>query len=81
MFAGREFAPSSSNISLSKLSPAVYIVAAAKFLLTVAFSNQYGFHRDEMYYLASARYPALAYVDDPPAHIAPGQNHGQDEPV
>jgi 4-amino-4-deoxy-L-arabinose transferase-like glycosyltransferase len=49
-----------------RLPIAVYLLAAFKFALTIAFSNRYGFHRDELYYLASARHPALGYVDYPP---------------
>jgi 4-amino-4-deoxy-L-arabinose transferase-like glycosyltransferase len=32
----------------------------------MAFADRYGWHRDELYYLASSRHPALGYVDYPP---------------
>ena len=41
-------------------------VAAIKVLLTLAFSGRYGFHRDELYYLASGQHLSWGYVDFPP---------------
>src|SRR5437879_7716186 len=32
----------------------------------MAVANRYGWHRDELYYLASSRHPARGYVDYPP---------------
>jgi 4-amino-4-deoxy-L-arabinose transferase-like glycosyltransferase len=32
----------------------------------MAVADRYGWHRDELYYLASSRHPALGYVDYPP---------------
>src|ERR1700736_3423226 len=32
----------------------------------MSVADRYGWHRDEFYYLASARHPALGYVDYPP---------------
>jgi len=51
---------------LRPLSLFVYLLAAVKFAVTFAFAGQYGFHRDELYYLASAAHPQLGYVDYPP---------------
>jgi len=48
------------------LPPLVFALAGVKLVGTLAFSNRYGFHRDEMYYLASSRHPSLGYVDYPP---------------
>ncbi|MBN2083925.1 MAG: glycosyltransferase family 39 protein [Anaerolineales bacterium] len=43
----------------------VYI-AAGKFLLHMLFSSQYGYFRDELYYLAASRRLDFGYVDFPP---------------
>lgn len=42
------------------------VVAAVKVLLTLGFSGRYGFHRDELYYLASGQHLSWGYVDFPP---------------
>jgi hypothetical protein len=41
-------------------------LAMAKLAVHLATNATYGFHRDELYYLASGRHPALGYVDYPP---------------
>src|SRR2546423_3853916 len=42
------------------------LLAAAKVGLTMAVADRYGWHRDELYYLASSRHLALGFVDYPP---------------
>jgi hypothetical protein len=41
-------------------------LAAVKVVVTMVFAGRYWWHRDELYYLASARHLALGYVDHPP---------------
>ena len=45
---------------------ALLLLVAAKVGVTMAVAERYGWHRDELYYLASSRHPALGYVDYPP---------------
>ncbi|HEX2149432.1 MAG TPA: glycosyltransferase family 39 protein, partial [Actinomycetota bacterium] len=42
------------------------LIAAAVFVVEMAFAPLYGYHRDELYFLAAGRHPAWGYVDQPP---------------
>ena len=45
---------------------AVGAAAAANVVLLLLFANRYGYHRDELYFLSSARRLAWGFVDQPP---------------
>jgi Dolichyl-phosphate-mannose-protein mannosyltransferase len=48
------------------LAPAVLIIAGISFLVHVIFGNNYGYFRDELYFMAMSQHPAFGYVDVPP---------------
>ena len=41
-------------------------LAAVKVAVSMVLAGRYGWHRDELYYLATARHLGLGYVDYPP---------------
>ncbi len=48
------------------LAPAVLIVAGISFVVHVIFANNYGYFRDELYFMAMSHHPDFGYVDVPP---------------
>lgn len=48
------------------LAPAVLIIAGISFLAHVLVGANYGYFRDELYFLAASHNPAFGYVDVPP---------------
>jgi hypothetical protein len=51
---------------LSSDTALLLAIAAAKVILHMLFSTQYGYFRDELYYLAASRHLDFGYVDFPP---------------
>jgi len=52
--------------NLSTQGYAIAFLVAAKIGITMSVADRYGWHRDELYYLASSRHLSLGYVDYPP---------------
>jgi hypothetical protein len=48
------------------LAPSVLIIASISFLVHMIFANNYGYFRDELYFMAMSQHPAFGYVDVPP---------------
>jgi Dolichyl-phosphate-mannose-protein mannosyltransferase len=48
------------------LAPSVLIIAGISFLIHVLVGNNYGYFRDELYFMAASHNPAFGYVDVPP---------------
>jgi hypothetical protein len=47
----------------------VFGIAGAAVVVLLAFASRYGYHRDELYFLAASRHLALGYVDQPPLAV------------
>jgi 4-amino-4-deoxy-L-arabinose transferase-like glycosyltransferase len=43
----------------------VWLVATVAFAIEMAVSARYGYHRDELYFLAAGQHPSAGYVDQP----------------
>ena len=56
--------PPAEDGPLNLIFPA--LLAALVFALLVCFAGRYGFHSDELYFLACAEHPTWGYVDLPP---------------
>ncbi len=47
----------------------VFAISGASVVLLLAFASRYGYHRDELYFLAASRRLAFGYVDQPPLAV------------
>ncbi len=45
------------------------MIALAQLVIQIVFHNDYGYFRDELYYIACSKHLALGYVDQPPLSI------------
>jgi hypothetical protein len=63
-------APPRRPPSFLKEWAAPILFAAIEFLVLIAFHANYGYFRDELYYIACSDHMAFGYVDQPPLSIA-----------
>ena len=50
---------------LAPVDRRIFVVSGILFVVLIALSGRYGFHRDELYFLDCARHLAAGYVDQP----------------
>jgi 4-amino-4-deoxy-L-arabinose transferase-like glycosyltransferase len=50
----------------ANLAPTVWVIAGVSLLAHVVVGKNYGYFRDELYFMAMSHHPAFGYVDVPP---------------
>lgn len=63
-------APTNENFRENGLSPWVFVVAAAYFVMHLLAATHYGYFRDALYYLACSEHLDWGFVDHPPLIVA-----------
>ena len=58
--------PSTPARDLPPINRTIFVVGAAAMAVLVAVSARYGYHRDELYFLAAGHHLAWGYPDQPP---------------
>ena len=58
--------PSTPARELPPINRTIFVVAAGALAVLVAVSARYGYHRDELYFLAAGHHLAWGYPDQPP---------------
>jgi hypothetical protein len=57
---------SAPGVELPPINRTIFLVAAGTLAVLVAVSGRYGYHRDELYFLAAGHHLAWGYPDQPP---------------
>lgn len=62
----REMRSASRSVAPDRLDRRIFVIGAVVLAVQIAVAGRYGWHRDELYFLACSRHLAWGYVDQPP---------------